>query len=90
MLLARTTDITDHDVEETYGNYVEVQTSTGLIIYYAHMTNTIRVSVGQKVTKGQLIGNMGNSGSSTGPHLHFEIRDASGNRLNPCRTAFAC
>ena len=31
----------------TYGNYVEVQTSTGLIIYYAHMTNTIRVSVGQ-------------------------------------------
>ncbi len=74
----------------TYGNYVEVQTSTGLIIYYAHMTNTIRVSVGQKVTKGQLIGNMGNSGSSTGPHLHFEIRDESGNRLNPCRTAFAC
>ncbi len=74
----------------TYGNYVEVQTSTGLIIYYAHMRNSIRVSVGQTVTKGQLIGHMGSSGSSTGTHLHFEIRDAAGNKLNPCRTAFAC
>lgn len=74
----------------SYGNYIEVQTSTGLIIYYAHMSNSIKVSVGQTVTKGQLIGNMGSSGSSTGPHLHFEIRDTNGNKLNPCRTAFAC
>ncbi len=74
----------------SYGNYVEVQTSTGLIIYYAHMKNTIRVSVGQQVAKGTLIGHMGSSGSSTGTHLHFEIRDASGQKLNPCRAAFAC
>lgn len=72
------------------GNYVEVQTSTGLVVFYAHMKSQLRVSVGQTVAKGQLIGYMGDSGSSTGTHLHFEIRDASGNRLNPCRAAFAC
>lgn len=73
-----------------FGNYIEVQTSTGLIIYYAHIKNNIRVNVGQTVSKGTLIGYMGDSGSSTGTHLHFEIRDASGNKLNPCRAAFAC
>ncbi len=73
----------------TYGNYVEIQTSTGLIIYYAHMLNTIQVSVGQTVSKGQLIGHMGSSGSSTGYHLHFEIREG-GQKLNPCAVAFAC
>lgn len=73
----------------TYGNYVEVETSTGLIIYYAHMSNLIRVNVGQTVSKGQIIGYIGSSGSSTGPHLHFEIR-SGGQKLNPCSVAFAC
>ncbi len=72
------------------GNYVEIQSDSGLIIYYGHMRKDIKVYVGQTVTKGQQIGTMGNSGSSTGTHLHFEIRDASGNKYNPCRTAFAC
>lgn len=73
----------------SYGNYVEVQTPTGLIIYYAHMSNLIKVTPGQTVTKGQIIGYIGSSGSSTGPHLHFEIR-SGGQKLNPCSVAFAC
>lgn len=73
-----------------FGNYIEVETSQGLIIYYAHIKNNIQVSVNQTVSKGQLIGYMGDSGSSTGTHLHFEIRDVGGNKLNPCKAAFAC
>lgn len=72
------------------GNYIEIQSDTGLIIYYAHLTNTLKVSVGTTVSKGTLIGYMGSSGSSTGTHLHFEIRDASGNKYDPCKVAFAC
>ncbi len=72
------------------GNYVEIETDTGLVVFYAHMRNLLRVSVGQTVTKGQVIGYMGSSGSSTGTHLHFEIRDSAGNKLNPCKVAFSC
>lgn len=74
----------------SYGNSVTIKSTTGLTIIYAHLKNSIPVSVGQSVTKGQHIGYMGNSGSSTGPHLHFEIREENGNRLNPCRVAFVC
>lgn len=73
-----------------FGNYVEIETSNGLIIYYAHMKNNIPVVLGQTITKGQVIGYMGDSGSSTGTHLHFEIRDVGGNKMNPCKVAFAC
>ena len=73
-----------------YGNYVFVRTTKGLVTRFAHMRNDIRVSVGDTVKKGQLIGTMGSSGSSTGTHLHFEIRDENGNRLDPCKVAFKC
>ena len=73
-----------------YGNFVYVRTTTGLTTMYAHMRNDVRVSIGQSVKKGQLIGTMGSSGSSTGTHLHFEIRDEKGNRVDPCKVAFKC
>lgn len=73
-----------------HGNYAYIQTDSGYLIYYSHMTNNIPVSVGQRVSKGQIIGYMGDSGSSTGTHLHYQIEDASGNRLNPCKVAFKC
>lgn len=49
---------------------------------YAHMSE-ILVSSGQTVTAGQMIGKMGSTGNSSGSHLHFEIRDKTGVRINP-------
>ena len=54
-----------------YGNYVWIAHPDNIYIVYAHMMNNILVYPGQQVTKGQIIGYMGNSGSSTGTHLHF-------------------
>lgn len=73
-----------------YGNFVYIRTTTGLTTMYAHMRNDVRVTTGQTVKKGQLIGTMGSSGSSTGTHLHFEVRDENNNRVDPCKVAFKC
>lgn len=56
-----------------YANYVMIQHDNGLQTLYAHL-KTINVSVGQYVQKGQRIGGMGSTGSSTGCHVHFEVR----------------
>jgi murein DD-endopeptidase MepM/ murein hydrolase activator NlpD len=58
-----------------YGNYVVIEHPNNTQTVYGHMTSTV-VSVGQTVSRGQLIGYSGNTGKSTGPHLHFEIRGA--------------
>jgi murein DD-endopeptidase MepM/ murein hydrolase activator NlpD len=58
-----------------YGNYVVIKHPNNTQTVYGHMNYTV-VSVGQTVTQGQLIGYSGNTGKSTGPHLHFEIRGA--------------
>ena len=52
------------------------------VIYSHIMGSNIRVSVGQHVSKGQIVGYMGNSGSSTGTHLHFQI-NVNGSSVNP-------
>ena len=56
-----------------YGNYVWILHDNGYETIYGHMTATA-VSDGERVTAGQLIGYVGSSGWSTGPHLHFELR----------------
>lgn len=58
-----------------YGNYVVISHKNGTQTLYAHMTNAI-VTTGQTVSSGQVIGYVGNTGKSTGNHLHFEIRGA--------------
>ena len=58
-----------------YGSYVVVKHDNGTQTLYAHMSKDI-VSVGQHVQQGQVIGYVGSTGLSTGPHLHFEIRGA--------------
>lgn len=65
----------------SYGHLIIIEHGYGFSTYYAHLSR-IRVSVGQMVEKGQLIGNVGNSGDSTGPHLHYEVRKW-GEPVNP-------
>ncbi|MGX8698766.1 MAG: murein hydrolase activator EnvC family protein, partial [bacterium] len=56
----------------SYGNYVVIDHNNGYCTLYAHMQSR-SVSEGDKVTKGQVIGYVGSTGASTGPHIHFEI-----------------
>ncbi len=56
-----------------YGKKIVVNHGFGYITIYAHLRK-IKVKVGDKVKRGQIIGELGNSGRSTGPHLHYEIR----------------
>ncbi len=65
-----------------YGNTVVIQHSDGTQTRYAHMS-AVHVSVGQTVTAGQHIGDVGSTGNSSGPHLHFEVMDAQGNFMDP-------
>ena len=64
-----------------YGNYTCIQHGGSLSTCYAHQTS-IGVSVGQNVSKGQVIGAVGNTGNSTGAHLHFETR-VNGSPVDP-------
>ena len=64
-----------------YGRVVYVKHAFGIETRYAHMAK-IRVKKGQRVSRGQRIGDMGNSGRSTGTHLHYEVR-VNGKDVNP-------
>ncbi len=64
-----------------YGRLVKIRHEHGIETRYAHLAK-IRVKVGQRVSRGDRIGDMGNSGRSTGTHLHYEVR-VNGRAVNP-------
>jgi murein DD-endopeptidase MepM/ murein hydrolase activator NlpD len=68
---------------EGYGQLIVIRHSDGFTTRYGHLSK-IMVKVGQIVQRGKtIIGRVGSTGLSTGPHLHFEVRDRSGNAVNP-------
>lgn len=64
-----------------YGNLIKIEHELGTETRYAHL-NRIGVRVGQRVSQGERIGDMGNTGRSTGPHLHYEVR-MNGRAVDP-------
>ena len=66
---------------DSYGNQVLLNNGAGLSTRYAHMTQTA-VTAGEAVTAGQVIGYVGNTGDSTGNHLHFDVLQG-GVRVDP-------
>lgn len=75
-----TTDSTGN----SYGNYVKIKHDNGYYTLYAHLKyNSVTVGVGNRVTQGQVIGYMGNTGHSFGAHLHFEVRNEKDIKIDP-------
>ena len=64
-----------------YGNYAEIEHGNGIQTRFGHMSR-IAVSSGQRVKRGDIVGYVGSTGRSTGPHLHYEVRIA-GTPVNP-------
>jgi murein DD-endopeptidase MepM/ murein hydrolase activator NlpD len=67
--------------ESGYGRLVKIRHDFGIETRYGHLSQ-INVNVGERVSRGERIGDMGNTGRSTGTHLHYEVR-LSGNAVNP-------
>lgn len=69
-----------------YGRHIIINHGFGYQTLYAHMSE-LKVKRGQKVSRGEIIGYIGNSGQSTGPHLHYEVIK-NGNKINPINFYF--
>lgn len=68
-------------VKSGYGKVVEISHGSGMVTRYAHMSR-FNTQVGTEIAAGEIIGAIGNTGRSTGPHLHFEVR-IDGRPVNP-------
>lgn len=67
---------------DSAGNYVTIQTDTGWTVTFMHM-DARAVSTGQELEQGDFVGYSGNTGNSTGPHLHLQVENEKGETINP-------
>ena len=66
----------DHPLEDAAGNYVAIDIGNGRVAFFEHLKpGSVRVRAGDRVHQGQVIGALGFTGHSTGPHLHFHLAD---------------
>ena len=70
-----------------YGNFISVKHANGWVSQYAHL-DKILVKKGQRVSQKEMIGRVGSTGMSTGPHLHYELKH-NGKFVNPAAQRFA-
>lgn len=75
--------IPGYSEDQAKGNYVRIAHSSGRESLYLHLQEGIYVSIGQKVYRDTMIGIMGSTGRSTGPHVHFQVYDRNGSTLDP-------
>lgn len=74
--------VTAASYDGSYGNKTVIHLADGTDIWYCHQ-NAFAVSVGQTVAQGQLIGYVGSTGNTTGPHLHLEVHPGGGDPVDP-------
>lgn len=79
---AVTGTVIDSHYSKSAGNMITVQTKSGWKVTFMHMDSRA-VSVGDEVIQGQLVGYSGNTGNSTGPHLHLEVKNENDEHVNP-------
>ena len=72
--------------EGLYGNCIDIDHGFGYVTKYAHLSK-IKVRAGQQVMRGEIIGEVGSTGKSTGPHLHYEVH-VKGQIVNPVNYYF--
>lgn len=65
-----------------FGQWVRIRHEDGTVTVYGHISRSL-VTVGESVSAGEVIAEVGNEGRSTGPHLHFEVHTPGGNKINP-------
>lgn len=75
-------EITDMEFSGAYGKRTKLRLDDGTEIWYCHQS-AFKASVGDKVQAGELIGYVGTTGNSTGPHLHLEVRPGGGGPIDP-------
>ena len=88
--------ITDKGTEGTYGNYVVFKDANGVEHFYGHMIEPSPLSIGDRVSPGDIVGRVGSTGQSTGSHLHWEVSRVMGevgrpreNVIDPIEVGFS-
>lgn len=67
----------------TAGNFITIKQTDGMTATYMHLAKLPGLAVGTEVDEGQTIGVQGNTGASSGKHLHYQVKDSKGNYVNP-------